>query len=166
MAKASYALSPLALQEIASHAGMTHIAIVTSNDLTNVTNGATQKIKLADLPAGVIISKVAIRPVVAFEDPAAAGNDTTTASVGDSGSATRHFGATQLNKNAGGVITQEQLDNTAYGPYTAADELSLTFTPKAGTNLAALKKGELHVLVQIFNPKTLSDAKALTLSNK
>lgn len=149
---------PLALQEEAAHGGFTHMAIITADDLNETTANTTQAISLAAIPITAIIQKLEIRLQVPFEDLSDAAFNVTSVTVGDSGSATRFIGASELNRN-GTEIVVPIFTNTAYGPVTAAETILATFTSMSGKSLTNIDKGELHIFVQVLDTKVLSDVK-------
>lgn len=153
-------LIPLLHEEIISQGGYTHMAIINADALTDAGTNTTQTIKLADIPANAIIQKSEVRLIVPFEATSDAAFNSTTASLGDAGSATRFASAVQLNKN-GSYITSPAANNTAY-QYTAAAVLNLAVTSMAAKALLSLNKGELHVFVHILDTKALSDAKGIS----
>lgn len=154
-------LAPLALQEISSFSGFTHLAIVTADHLTQATANTVQTIQLGPLPIGIYVYKAEFRPVKAFRNSADAAFNSTTASLGDSAAVTTFITAKQLNAN-GTPIVLPQLMNTPTGPYAAADYVAITFASMAAKSLVNINEGELHILIQLFHPKTLSDVKRLS----
>lgn len=93
-------LYPLSIEEIASNDGFTHMAVLTSDDLTTATANTAQKIKLCGLIIGDIIRKVAIRIVTPFQNTADTAFNTSTVSLGDNTSATHVLAAQETNNNA------------------------------------------------------------------
>jgi hypothetical protein len=154
-------LFPLALQEISSFAGFTHMAIIDADDLTMATAATAQKIKLGPIPAGAYVHKVELRLVKPFKDASDAAFNTTAVTVGDNTAANTFITTKELNEN-GTEIVVPALQNTSTGPYTAADEIDITFNSMTGKKLVDIDVGEVHLLVQIFDPKRLSDVKALS----
>lgn len=158
-------LNPLALQEITSHAGFTHMAIVTSDHLTQATANTPQTIKLGPIPVGAIVHKVELRLAKPFRDKADAAHNSTTATVGDNASPTTFIPSKQLNAN-GTYIPIPALMNTATGPYAAPDQVNLVVSAMVGKNLNALNEGEVHVFVQILDPAILSVVKGVSAGAK
>lgn len=154
-------LQPLALQEISSYSGMTHFAAITADALTQTTAATAQTITLATIPAGYYVIKSEMRLVKPFKDASDNAFNTTTASLGDGTGVATHIAAKELNEN-GTEITTPQLNNTAVGPYAADSTLTITFNSMAAKSLNNIDVGEVHVLVQLFNPKGLSDVKRLS----
>lgn len=149
---------PLSLQEIASHGGFTHMAVITADDLTEPAANTAQAVKIkGTIPAGAIIAKMEARLVVPFEDKSDAAYDTTTLVVGDAGSANRFLTSGELNKN-GAEITIPEFTNTAYQP-SADEDILATFGSKAAKSLVNIDKGEVHLLLQLLDTKILSDVK-------
>lgn len=151
-------LMPLATQEVTAHGGFTHMAIITADDLNETTANTTQAISLSSIPIGAIIQKLEIRLQVPFQNTADPAYNTTTVIVGDVGSTNRFIASSELNLN-GIEIVVPIFTNTAYGPLTAAEIILATFGSQSGKSLSNINKGELHVFVQILDPKPLSDAK-------
>ena len=150
-------VTPLATNEIADNGGYTHIASISVDDLTSTTNGAAQTITLAALKAGDSILKVAWRAKTFFIDNDDAAFTSTTMSVGNTATGvTAHIAAIELNER--GTEVRQGFTNTAVGPYTAADSITVTFTPTAGKNLAALDAGEVEVLFQLSRIADLEQA--------
>lgn len=151
-------LTPLALQEITSYAGFTHICPITADNLTMATNATAQTIQLSPLPIGTYVYKVEFRLVRPFKNSADAAFNTTTASMGDTSGVASMITAKELNAN-GAFITVPALMNTPTGPYAALDALNITFNAMAAKKLLDINIGELHILAQLFIPKSLSDVK-------
>jgi hypothetical protein len=154
-------LIPLSEQEQAAFGGMTHMAKLTFADpllVAQVTANTAQAVKLATMPKGSLVNKTMVRLVKPFKDASDAAYDTTTFSLGDTGSATRFHNALELNEN-GAEITDPAYNNTAYGPYTADSDLIATFGSKAGKKISDLDNGEVHIFVQVLDTKILSDLK-------
>lgn len=154
-------LQPLALQEISSNAGMTHFAVITADALTTSTANTAQTINMGVVPAGYYVMKSELRLVKPFKDASDAAFNTTTTSLGDGSAVNTHITAKETNEN-GTEIVVPALNNTPVGPYTSADHLDITFNAMAAKKLSDIDVGELHVLVQLFNPKALSDVKRLS----
>ncbi len=153
---------PLALHEMAAHRGMTHMTIITADDLTNTTAAAAQTLKLCDLVAGDILAAIEDNVIVPFENTADAAFNTTTRSAGDTATGVAaHYAAAEANKN--GTVVTKKYSNTAVGPYTAADKVAITFNSMAAKNLNAINKGELHVFFAILRVDQLSKSNVVSL---
>lgn len=150
---------PLAHQEMISYDGHTHMAIITADDLTTAATNTAQKIKLATLPAGSYVKRVTLKLVKAFRNSADNAFNTTAVTVGDNSAANTFITSKELNANAGGLITTPSLQNTAVGPYSAADELDITFNAMVAKALLSVNEGEVHVLAEIYDPSKLSAIK-------
>jgi hypothetical protein len=138
------------------------MTIVTADDLTLATVTTAQTLTLCNLVAGDSIVRVEDNLVVPFENTADPTNNTTTRSVGDTATgATKWTAATESNKN--GTSVPKALSSTAATLYTAADALKVTLTPKTGTALNVINKGELHVFFGILRPDQLSKANTVSL---
>jgi hypothetical protein len=147
---------------MAAHRGMTHMSIITADDLTLTTVTTAQSIKLCDLVAGDIINAIEDNVVVPFENTADAANNATTRSGGDTATGvTAHYAAAEANKN--GTVVTKKFSNTAVGPYTAADKVAINFTPKSGTALSVINKGELHVFFAILRVDQISRSNTVSL---
>lgn len=146
-------LTPLLLEE--QHNGFTHIAVLEADDLTMATANTVQDITLGTVPKGWVINKTMARLVTPFEKTTDPAFNTTTLIVGDAGSSNRYLTSTELNKNAGGVITYPKYNATAY-QVTADTPLVAEFASMAAKNLNALNKGEVHIFFQLLDTITLS----------
>ena len=147
---------PLSTNERAETPGYTHIAVLTADDLTNTTAGATQALTLCALKSGDIIQRAVGVPVVPFQNTADNTNNTTTVSLGDGGSATRHLAATEANAN--GAFARV-MGNTPF-LYTAAGSLIATITPKTGTAANVINRGEYHVFFALTRTDDVSNSLA------
>lgn len=153
---------PLALHEMAAHRGMTHMSIITADDLTQATVNTAQSLTLCNLVAGDIIGSVEDNVVVPFENTADAAFNTTTRSAGDTATGVAaHYAAAEANKN--GTVVTKKFSNTAVGPYTAADILRVTFNAMAAKALLSINKGELHVFFSILRVDQLSKSNTVSL---
>jgi hypothetical protein len=153
---------PLALHEMAAHRGMTHMSIITADDLTNATVAAAQSITLCNLVAGDIVAAIEDNVIVPFENTADAAFNTTTRSAGDTATGVAaYYAATQANKN--GTVVTKNYSNTAVGPYTAADGIRITFNSMAAKSLSSINKGELHVFFSLLRVDQLSKSNTVSL---
>lgn len=152
---------PLALHEQAAHRGMTHMSIITADDLTQATANTAQTLKLCDLVAGDIIAAIEDNVIVPFENTADATFNSSTRSAGDNSAVTTFFTAAEANKN--GTVVPKKFSNTAVGPYTAADKVAITFNAMAGKSLSSINKGELHVFFSILRVDQLSKSNTVSL---
>lgn len=160
---ASFYTRPLSTNERAESPGYTHMAVVTCDALTTTTNTTTQAFNIT-LDIYDVIGRVQDFVKTPFQVAGTASNDTTLRSLGDNSSATTHTATAECNAN--GTVVYSKFSNTAVGPYTAANTLKITFTPKSGTNLNALNRGELHVFFQVIRVKNLVNATNATLTTK
>jgi hypothetical protein len=154
---------PLSTNERAESPGYTHMAVLTCDDLTTTTNGTAQAFTIA-LATGDVIGRVQDYVKTPFQVAGTAGNDTTLRSLGDNSSATTHTATAEMNAN--GTVVYSKFSNTAVGPYTAANTLKVTVTPKTGTNVNALNRGELHVFFQVIRVLNLVNATGATTTSK
>jgi len=154
---------PLTTNERAETPGFTHVAIVTADDLTTSTANTTQTITLATLQAGDQVQRVKWYLKTPFQDTTSAGNDATTASVGDSAAVTTFLAAGETNLNGTELIWRTF--NTVVA-YTAGDFITVTFTPKTTTNLNAINRGELLLFFSIFRPTFVAQAISATAISK
>jgi hypothetical protein len=153
---------PLALHEMAAHRGMTHMSIITADDLTNTTAAAAQSITLCNLVAGDIVAAIEDNVIVPFENTADAAFNNSTRSAGDTATGVAaYYAATQANKN--GTVVTKNYSNTAVGPYTAADGIRVTFNSMAAKSLSSLNKGELHVFFSLLRVDQLSKSNTVSL---
>ena len=148
---------PLTLEEIAGAGGFTHQVVITHADLTEATANTAQTLTGPTLPAGTTIPQVARRLKTAFKDAADAAFNTTTMSIGTAaGGATAVGAAVETNENGTEVITS--FVDTPVGPLAAETALTFVFSAMAGKNLAALTAGEIHILLQIIQPRIYAEA--------
>lgn len=153
---ATYSPRPLTVNESSLNAGMTHIASVNANDLTNTTNAAATTLTLCTLKAGDIMIKIAWRAKTFFKNSADAAFNTTTMSVGNIATGVAaHIAAIELNEN--GTEVRQGFVNTAV-MYAAADSLTVTFNSMAAKNLNSLNVGEVEILFEILRPAVLEQA--------
>jgi hypothetical protein len=156
----SFLVRPLTTNERAESPGFTHVAILTCDALTTTTNGTAQAFNV-NLATYDVIGRVQDFVKTPFQVAGTAGNDTTLRSLGDNSSATTHTATAEMNAN--GTVVYSKFSNTAVGPYTAANTLKITVTPKTGTNVNAINRGELHVLFQLI--RVLPLVQAITATN-
>jgi hypothetical protein len=149
---------PLTTNERAETPGFTHIGVITANDLTTTTVTVVQTLTGFAVVAGDQVMRVAWYLRVPFENTADGTNNTTTVSVGDS-TVTTHLAAAEANVNGTEIIWRA--GNTAV-LYTAGNTFTVTFTPKTGTAISVINKGELHIFVALSRLKYVSDAVAAT----
>lgn len=153
---------PLSTNERAEMPGFTHLAVVTADDLTATVVTTAQALTLCAVKNGDIIQRAIGVPVVPFQNSADATNNTTTVSLGDAGSATRHLAATEANAN--GTFARV-IGSTMY-LYTAAGSLLLTVTPKSGTAPNVINRGEYHVFFCLTRSDDVSNAVARAAISK
>lgn len=160
--KASYALVPLLLEEMAALDGFTQMATITAGDLTVTANNTAQVLTLGPIAAGAAVL-VELRVRTALENTADAAFNSNTVSVGDDNSATSLLAATQTNKN-GTVVPVAR--GTLSSVYAADTWLKVTVNSMASKALNSLNKGELQLFVKIINPKPLGNLKTMASINK
>lgn len=154
-------LIPLAIQEIASNKGMTHVCKIKAGDTelaAQTTNNTVQDISLGTIPKNTVIVAIMAVLLTPFEDLSDAALNTTTLSIGDAGSATRHINAVELNRN-GTEITEPAFSNTAYGPLAAATALVARFGSMSAKKISDLDKGEVAIFVQLLNVDQIARVK-------
>jgi hypothetical protein len=151
-------VKPLALHEQAAHAGFTHFARITADDLTQTTANTAQTFTLFNVVAGDVMVKTMDYVAVPFGLYTAGVLDTafnsTTRSVGDNSVAT-HIAAGEANANVITAATTTRLGNTAVS-YSAANTFTVTFNAMSAKSLSSINRGELHVFVQILRVKQIS----------
>ena len=135
--------------ETAALLGYTHRVALTNKDLTQSTANTAQAITIRTAPIGLSVSDCAVRVKTPFKNSADAAFNSTTITVGDGGSAVRYIASTQVNAN-GAVVPFAVIPaaNSSY-VYTAADNITITFTPMAAKALSSLDTGELIVLFRM-----------------
>jgi hypothetical protein len=153
----SYRLRPLTAPEVSAMNGYTHIFTVTAGDLTLATVTTTQTLEHGPIPKGSKI-QVELRNTIPFQNTADNTNNTTGVSVGDGVGVATVLANKEVNLN-GSEIVDPQEGTLSAAVYTADDILKTTWTPKSGTALLALNKGQIDVLVRIVNPNPLMDVK-------
>jgi len=146
---------PLSTNERAEMPGYTHVGIIDADDVTNATVTTAQAITLCALKKGDILLRAIGYPKAGFQNTADSANNSTTASLGDTGSATRYLAAGESNANAAGITPV--IGNTPY-LLPAADSLQITVTPKTGTALNVLNRGEYHVYFALCRPSIIANA--------
>jgi hypothetical protein len=155
---------PLNTNERAEMPGFTHVAVITANDLTQVTAATAQLIDLCAVQKDDIVYRSIGVPVVPFQNTADAAFNSDTISFGDDGLITRHYAAAEANWNNGagsGVNAVETMGNTAY-QYTAAAILRLGVNSMAAKSLVNLNRGEYHCFFCLTRPSRMSNAIART----
>lgn len=161
MPRATYSLRPLVVQEVAAMQGFTHIATITAGDLTQATANTAQTFDLGPIPAGTA-PQVEIRNTTPFKDASDAAFNTTTMSIGDTGSATSLLAAQELNVNGTEVTV---VRGTQAAVYTTANTFRVTVNAMAAKSLVNIDVGQVDILVKIENPQPLMNVKgAVTFS--
>ena len=148
----------LSTNEKAEAPGYSHIAEITADDLTQSTVTTVQTITLTAIRAGDQMMRVFWYLKRPLENTADVANNTTTVSVGDNAAVTTHLVAAEANLNGTEIIYRT--GNTTV-LYTASDILTVTFTPKTGTALSVINRGDLILLFGISRLKELGDALAV-----
>jgi len=143
---------------------MTHMLILTANDLTQATVATAQTFTIP-IPVGSTINQVEARLIIPFQNTADAAFNSDTVSVGDTGSATRWVNAVECNAN-GAFITAPQFSATLGGPYAANQNLVVTVNSMAAKALNNINRGELHVYVQMESRAALSAMQLATPPSK
>lgn len=154
---------PLSTNERAESPGYTHIWTLDADELTNTTVTVAQSFTVA-LNIYDILGRVQDYIKTSFQNTGDTANNTTLRSLGDNSAVTTHTATAECNAN--GTVVVSKFSNTAVGPYTAANTLKLTFTPKSGTALNVINRGQIVVLFQIIRIKPLVDAVAASLVAK
>lgn len=155
MARQSYAIRPLTVQEVAAMDGFTHIATVTAGDLTQATANTAQTLDHGPIPLGSN-AQVEVRLKTPFENPSDAAFNSTTVSAGDEDSTTSLLAAQQVNKN-GAFITVARGALSAV--YAADKTFRTTWSSMAAKNLNALTKGQLDIVFKNVNPIPITNVK-------
>jgi hypothetical protein len=139
-------------EEIAAD-GFTHALHFSASDITaGLANNATMFVNVAPLPvlkAGMVVKRTAVYLNPAFSQSGTAGNDSTTLSIGDAGSATRFISGVQININGTEVITS--FPGTENTIYTSDSQMSVTLTPKTNTTISSINLGAFYALFAIEN---------------
>lgn len=127
--------------------------IVTHEDLTEATAATAQTLEALVATANYQMFEVVRAELLeAFEDTADAANNTTTVQIGDGGDTDRLLTSTQLNKNGAEVFIKAGTGTKHV--FTAADTVDILFgAPAADKTLAALNKGKLRVLLNVFDSR-------------
>lgn len=152
----AYAPRPLTTNEQAGNVGMTHVATISANSLTQASTNTAQTLTLCALKAGDIINKVAWRLKLAFKDVSDPAYNNNTMSVGDTATGVAaHIAAIQVNENGTEVL--QGFSNTAVH-YAAADSLTVTFNSMAAKAQNDLDVGEVEIFFSLFRPSRLEQA--------
>jgi len=152
----------LTTNEQAGNGGFTHMLTFgpgsatarhqSSNYLSETTANTAMVFNLFNAKPGDVMVKAALIADPAFKDASDAAFNTTTFSFGDSGSATRHINAVELNENGTEVLYT--FANTAY-LYTALTQLTVTLGSQSGKKLSDIDVGRAALLIQILSLQTL-----------
>lgn len=129
--------------------GHTTLLIFAKSDLTQATANTAQAITGITLRPGDVVGKLDVKLVTPFANSGDNAHNTTTLTVGDSGSANRFLTSTELNAN--GTPVRFATGTGTRKAFNAADTLLFTFGSQSGKNLAALTQGEVHVYLHIYN---------------
>lgn len=151
---------PLAYQESVGHSGMTHVTVVTADDLTVTASNTAQSLSIA-LATGDILGAVEDSVVVNFQDASDTAFNSSTRSIGDNTAVTTHTAAAEANAN--GTVVPKKFSNTSVGPYTSANTLKITFNAMAAKALVDIDKGELHVYFRLLRVADLDAAQNAVL---
>lgn len=155
---------PLSTNERAETPGFTHVAQITADDLTQGTANTAQTITVCALKKNDIIGRVQDFVKTAFQNTADNAFNSDTRSIGDSASVTTHTTAAEANAN--GTVVPSKFSNTAVGPYTTTNVLTVTFNSMTGKSLSALNRGELIVLFQLIRGMDVVNAVSNSLVAK
>lgn len=105
--------TPLAVQEIAAHGGMTHMSVITADDLNETTANTTQAVKAGIIPEDGFIHKLEMRVAKPFRDKSDRAFNSLTATVGDTQAADTFLAAKQIGGNAGRAYNDAVTNETA-----------------------------------------------------
>jgi len=142
---------------------MTHVAILTADDLTQTVVATLQTFTLCALQPGDIIRKTAWYLRVPFQNTLDAAFNTTTVSMGDTAAVTTHLAAAEANLNGTEIIWRV---GSVVVLYTAADILTVTFNSMAAKALSSINRGELLLFFALERLKFVADAIASTVIAK
>jgi hypothetical protein len=138
-------------EEKTSTGGFTHRLDMTFEDIpAGVAVNTAYTWSTAPLPAvaaGDIIKRTLVYLTTPFKASGDAAFNSTTISVGDTGSATKYVNAVQINENGTEVITS--FPGTENQIYTAAGQLQIQFGSMAAKTLSNLNVGKLYVLFAV-----------------
>ncbi len=148
---------PLTTNEQADNGGYTHEARITADALTTTTAATAQTLTIAPLLPGDQMAKVAYKLKTNFKNSADAAFNTSTMSVGDDAGVATHIAAKETNAN-GTVVPN--FAGTAVTPYTAANNIKVTFNSMVGKNLNSLNTGEVVIFFQLVRLSQLEQAGA------
>jgi len=146
---------PLTVPEQAD-GGWTHAMVIDHLDLTTTTTNTAQVFNVCKVADGDLIEKAALKLHPALKDVSDPAFNTNTVSFGDEDLATRFFSAVQANENGTEVMTS--FENTAYGPYTAVKQLTLTVNSQSGKALSDIDTGQIVLLFKLQRPGTIASA--------
>lgn len=143
---------PFLGEDIAAN-GANREVIITHEDLTVATVDTAQTIALLSFPGLYhMVELVRMELLEAFEATADSASLTTLVEVGDGSDTDRLLTSTQLNKN-GTEVFMKAGTGVRY-VYASADTVDIVFAaPTSGKNLAALNKGKLRLLFNIYDAR-------------
>jgi len=144
-------LSPLTIEESASHGGATHVANVTHADLTEATANTAQVIALATVADKVSVACVKVVLKTAFEDASDAAFNSNTITVGDGNDADELLVSMQVNAN--GTEVNQKTGTTVTHDYAAADTVDLTVNSMTAKSLSDLDAGEADIYLRIADSR-------------
>lgn len=135
---------PLTNQERTN--GFTHRARITHADLTEATANTAQVIPLYAGKKGTTVVRVATLVHTKFENSADSAHNTTTLTIGDTGSAARFLASQELNENGTEVLAKAGTGtlHTYVAPGSAA-VLNATFGSQSTKKLADIDTGSLDI---------------------
>lgn len=140
--------------------GADFVAQVEYTDLTDAVTSEAQALSF-DIAAKEMVECKYMVLDTPFADTSSTANNTTTVTAGDGNGVNTLLTSTELNLN-GSYINLKAGTGTRT-VYTAADTVDLTFTPKSGTNLAALKQGRARFYFKIIDGRPVAPQR-VTLS--
>lgn len=150
--------APMVLEEIAASGGFTHrldlsvadipagLALAAANTIWLTAPGGPNVV-LPTFDAGTIVKRVLLHLTTPFKNTAQSGFNSSTISIGDTGSATKFVSAVQINENGTEVI--DTFPGTENSIYTASLQMVVTLNAMAGFSSSTLNVGKLYALFAI-----------------
>ena len=150
-------VQPLSTNEQAD-GGYTHCLVLEPADFADTTTADEDKtITIFTAMAGDVIEKSKLELVTAFKDASDAAFNSTLFTFGDEDDPDR-FLSVQVNENGTEVLSS--FENTAYGPYTAAKDITITLESMAAKSLSNLDTGKLVLLFTLNRGRVLAESAA------
>lgn len=133
----------------------THLFVVTSADLTEVTANTAQSVALITLPANSLLVSAATFLKVPFADASDAAFNNNVLIVGDAGDTDRAIASQQVNLNGTEVLAKAQASTIPFA-YETATVINANFAAMSAKSLSDLDAGEVHILLEVRDLAAIS----------